>query len=92
MEFENKGMRKIFGPKNEEVKEANGGDAVIRSLIITTRSLNIIRVITEECDGRGISTYWGGERCIQDSGGETLREERHLEEPTLDGRIISKLT
>jgi hypothetical protein len=40
--------------------------------------------------GGACSTYGGGERCIQDFGGETLREGDHLEDLGVDGRIILK--
>jgi hypothetical protein len=36
--------------------------------------------------GGTCSTYWGEERFIQGSGGET-RESGHLEDPVVDGRI-----
>jgi hypothetical protein len=41
--------------------------------------------------GWACSTYGGGERSIQDFGGETLRIVDHLEDPGVDGRIILKL-
>jgi hypothetical protein len=35
-------------------------------------------------------TYGGEERCIQVFSGENLREEDHLKDPGVDGRIILK--
>jgi hypothetical protein len=34
--------------------------------------------------GGACSTYGGEERCLQGSGGGTLRERDHLEDPGLD--------
>jgi hypothetical protein len=40
--------------------------------------------------GWAYGTYGGEERCVQGFGGENLRERKHLEDITIDGRIILK--
>jgi hypothetical protein len=40
--------------------------------------------------GRTCSTYGGKARCIQDFGGENLREGDQLGDPDVGGRIILK--
>jgi hypothetical protein len=42
--------------------------------------------------GWACSTYGGKERCIQDFGREDLKEDDHLGDPGVDGRIILKWT
>jgi hypothetical protein len=38
--------------------------------------------------GGACGTYGGGERCVQGSGGETLRERDRWGDPGVDGRIM----
>jgi hypothetical protein len=45
------------------------------------------QIKNNEVDG-ACSTYGEGERCVQDFGGETLREGDHFEDPGVDGRVI----
>jgi hypothetical protein len=39
--------------------------------------------------GGACGTYGGEETCIQGFGGRNLRERDHLEDPGVDGRIIT---
>jgi hypothetical protein len=88
--FENKVLRRIFGPKRDEVT-GEWRRLHNKELYALYSSLNIIRVIKSRrlrweghvaCMGRGevkLGFWWG-----------TLREGEHLEDPRVDGRIILK--
>jgi hypothetical protein len=68
--FENRVLRGIFGLKRDEVTGEWRGlhNEELNDLY---SSPNIIRVIKKNEVGGACSTYGGGERCIQDFGGET---------------------
>jgi hypothetical protein len=70
--FENRVLRRIFGPKRDE---ATGDWRRLQNeeLSDLSSSPNIIRVIKSR-RLRWAGTYGGGERCIQDFGGETRRK------------------
>ena len=69
--FEKRVLRRVFGPKRDEVT-GNGENYIMKSLVICT--------LTQYCAGGKIEknemggacgAYGGGERCAQGSGGET---------------------
>jgi hypothetical protein len=66
--FENRVLRRIFGPKRDEVTQ-EWRRLHNEELNDLYSSPNIIRVIKKNEVGRACSTYGGGERCIQDFGG-----------------------
>ena len=68
--FENKVLRRVFGPKRDEVTEE------WRKLHNEERSdlyslPNIVRVVKSRRMGGACGAYGGGERCAQGSGEET---------------------
>jgi hypothetical protein len=88
--FENKVLRRIFGPKRDEVT-GEWRKLHNKELYALYSSPNIIRVITSRrqmC--RACGAYGGEERCTQVFSGGNLREEDHLKDPDVDGRIILK--
>ena len=61
-------LRRVFGPKRDEVT-GNGENYIMKNLVICTP----YRILCgwynrEECDGRGMWRVWG--RGAQGSGGE----------------------
>jgi hypothetical protein len=62
--FENKVLRRIFGPKRDEVT-GEWRRLHNKELYALHSSPNIIRVIKENEMVRACSTYGGQERCIQ---------------------------
>jgi hypothetical protein len=79
--FENRVLRRIFGPKRDEVpgKWRN---------YITRSSPNIIRVIKWRRMRWNGHVACMGERCIWGFGEKTLRKRDYLEDPGVDGRIM----
>jgi hypothetical protein len=77
--FENRVLRKIFGPKRDEVTW-EWRRLLNEELNDRYCSLNTVRVNNEEKEGRGMYLVWGrgGERCIQGSGGNTCEKEGTL--------------
>ena len=74
--FENRVLRRVFGPKRDEVKgewiKLNNEE------LMDLYSLpNIVRVVKSRRMrwSGACSTYGGGERCAQGSSGETRRKE-----------------
>jgi hypothetical protein len=81
--FENKVLRKMFGPKRDEVT-GEWKPVITRSFIIYT-SPNIFRVIkSKRIKWAEHIARMGDERCVQDFGGG------HLENLGVDRRIILK--
>jgi hypothetical protein len=69
--FENRVLRRIFGPKRDEV---TGEWRILhnKELYALYSSPNIIRVIKTKTEmGRTCGMYGGEERCIQSFSGET---------------------
>jgi hypothetical protein len=64
--FENRVLRRIFGPKRDEVT------GEWKKLHITYCAGD--KIEKNEMGG-ACSAYGGGERCVQDFGGKTWREE-----------------
>ena len=73
--FENRVLRRVFGPKRDEVT-GNRENYVMRSLVICT-PYPILRggKIEKNEMGGACGAYGGGERCAQGSGGETSGKE-----------------
>jgi len=70
--FENRVLRRIFGPKRDEVT-GEWRKLHNEELNNLYTSPNIVRVIKSRRMrlGRACSAYGGGERCVQGFGGET---------------------
>jgi hypothetical protein len=69
--FENEVLRRIFGPKRDEVT-GEWRRLHKKELYSVYSSPNIIRIIEPRRQmGRTCSTYEGKERCIQNFSGET---------------------
>ena len=68
--FENRVLRRIFGPKRDKVTGEWG--KVYEELNDLYSSPNIIRVIKSRKDEMGVAwSMYGGERCIQGFGEKT---------------------
>ena len=67
--FENKVLRKKFGPKTDEVK-GNGENYLMKSFVIWTLTQYCSGDKIENETGGACSTYGGEERCIQGFDGE----------------------
>ena len=67
--FENKVLRRVFGPKRDEVT-GNGENYIMRSLVILTQYCAGGKI---EKNGMGgaCDAYGGGEGCAQGFGGVT---------------------
>jgi hypothetical protein len=90
-DFENRVLRRIFGPKREE-------DGLWRKLHNDElhslySSPNIVKVIkSRRMRWAGYVTRGGRERCLQSFGWEVRRERDHWEDLGVGGRIILSLT
>jgi hypothetical protein len=84
--FENRELRRIFGPKREE--DGSWRKLHNDELHGLYSSLNIVRnQIKEDEVGRTCGTHGGGERCLQRSCWEA---RDHLEDLGVGGRITLK--
>jgi len=69
--FENRVLRRIFGPKRDEVT-GEWRNLHLRSLMICTDNQILLGDQIEKNEmGRACSMYGRQKRCIQDFGGET---------------------
>ena len=87
--FENRMLRRIFGPKrdevtgewrklhNEELKDLNSPSNIVR--VIKSRRMKW---------AEHVARMGGEERCIQGFGGGNLKERDHLGDSSVDERII----
>jgi hypothetical protein len=69
--FENRVLRKIFGPKRDKVAREWRRLYKRSFMLCTPHKVSFVRPNQEECDGWGMWQVWGQERCIQGFGGET---------------------
>jgi hypothetical protein len=67
-------LRKIFGPKQEEMHETGGG-SIVRSFMIAFLTSYLGNQIKEDEVIRACGVHGGEEKCIQCSGRRTLRKE-----------------
>ena len=82
--FENRVLRRIFGPKRDEVT-GEGRKLHNEKLNDLHCSPNIVRVIKSRTRRAGkVARMW----CIQGFGGKTEGKRGHLEDLGVDGRII----
>ena len=84
--FENRMLRRIFGPKRDEVT-GEWRKLHNEELNDLYCSPSIVRDQKNEM-GEACSVYGGEERRIQGFGGVNLRERDNLGDPGIDGRII----
>jgi len=86
--FQNRAVRRIFGPKRDEVTE-QWGKLHNEELNDLYFSLNIIRVINSRRMrwAEHVARMGEEELCIECFGGKP-EGKNHLEEPGVDGRII----
>ena len=70
--FENRVLRRVFGPKRDEVTE-EWRKLHNKELSDRYSSPNIVRVVKSRRNemGEACGAYGGRERCAQGSGGET---------------------
>jgi hypothetical protein len=91
--FENRVLRRIFGPKRDEVI-GEWRKIHIEELNNLYSSPNIVRVIKIEKNemGEACNAYGGEEMRMQGFGGETSGKRDHLGDPGVHGRIILRWT
>jgi hypothetical protein len=69
--FENRVLRKIFGPKRDEVTgEWRKLHNELNNLYSSPNNVQVIK-IKKNVIGWACSAYGGGERCVQSFGGKT---------------------
>jgi hypothetical protein len=88
MVFENRVLRKIFGPKkdeatgvwrkihNEELHDLYSSPNIVR--VIKSKRIRWAGHVARMGEGRGVTEFWWG----------NLRERDHWEDPGVDGRTI----
>jgi hypothetical protein len=86
--FENRVLRRIVGPKRDEV---TGEWRILRNeelndMYSSPKSVRMIK--SRRMRWAGHVARMGKKRCTQGFGRETWREEDHLEDLGVDGRII----
>ena len=83
--FENRVLRRIFGPKRDEItKELRElHNEQLNHLVSSHKYFSGDKIEKNEMGG-ACSAYGGEEMCIQGFGGE----RDHLGDPGVDGRII----
>jgi hypothetical protein len=73
--FENRILRRIFGPKRDEVTE-NGGSCTVRNFIICTHpQISLAGQVKANEVGGAYSTRGRGEKSVQGFGGKARRKE-----------------
>jgi len=86
---ENRVLRRIFGPKRDEVtgqwRKLHNED--VNDLYSAPNIVRVVKIEKNEI-GRACSAYGEEERRIQGFGGETCKERDHLGDPGVDGRKI----
>jgi len=86
--FENRGLRKIFGPKRDEVtgecRKLHNED--LNDLYSSPNIVRMIKFRRRRWAGH-VARMGGEERCIQGFGGENCGRN-HLVDTGVDGRII----
>jgi hypothetical protein len=88
--FENRVLRRIFGPKRDEVT-GEWRRLHNKEVYALYSSPNIIRFIKSRRQiGGACSTYGSEERCMQGFSKKNLRDGDHLKTPCVHGRIILK--
>jgi hypothetical protein len=87
--FENKVLKKMFGPKRDELtgKWRKLHNEELNDLFCSSK---IIRVINREGDGRVMQHVWGRGEVLTKFLWGNLKKRHLLEDPGLDGRIILK--
>jgi len=81
--FENRVLRRIFGPKKDELTGEWGKlhNEELNKLYCSPSIVRVKKIEKNEMGG-ACSAYGGGERCIQDFCGETRRKEATWETQT----------
>jgi hypothetical protein len=72
--FENRVLRRIFGPKRDEVT-GEWRKLHNEELHNLYSSPDIIRQVKANEVGGACGTHWGGEKSVQDFGGKARRKE-----------------
>ena len=83
--FENRVLRRIFGPKTDEVTRERRKlrNEELNDLFCSTNIIRLIKSRRMKC-----STYGGRGEAYTGFWWGNVREKDHLEDPGLDGRII----
>jgi hypothetical protein len=86
--FENRVLRRIFGPKMDKVKGERRKlcNEEINDLYSSPHIIQVIKLRRMRLVGN-VAHMGGEERCIQGFGGKP-EEGDHLEDPSIDGSLI----